>query len=78
MLKFLLSTREFMSLPFLPRSLVTTTFGCFEHEMETEESETHAPTLNERRKQLRRCCEVEEDDVNGGGEKEERESFDIL
>lgn len=67
-----------MSLPFFPRSLVTTTFGSFvEHETVIHESETQAPPLNEQRPQLRRCSVVEDDDVvNGGGEKEERE--DIL
>lgn len=65
-----------MSLPFLPRSLVTTTFGSFvEHEIVTDESETHAPPLYERRKQLRRCCVAEEDDDVNGGEKEEREDI---
>jgi len=64
-----------MSFPFFPRSLVTTTFGSFvKHETVTDESETHAPPLNERRTQLRRCCVAEDDDVvNGGGEKEEIE-----
>lgn len=69
-----------MSLPFLPRSLVTTTLG-FEESPDTEdedEDEDEDCTVKERKKtRLWSCREDEEedddDDGGGGGEREERE-----
>ena len=68
-----------MSLPFLPRSLVTTTFA-FEFGVEADKDDA-ASNLSVERKILRRrekCKEEEEEaEVEGGGERErerERES----
>ena len=66
-----------MSLPFLPRSLVTTTFA-FEFGVEADKDDA-ASNLSVERKILRRrekCKEEEEEEaeVEGGGERErERE-----
>ena len=64
-----------MSLPFLPRSLVTTTFA-FEFGVEADKDDA-ASNLSVERKILRRrekCKEEEEEaEVEGGGERE-RES----
>ena len=68
-----------MSLPFLPRSLVTTTFA-FEFGVEADKDDA-ASNLSVERKILRRCeqCEEEEEEeaaaaeVEGGGERESEE-----
>ena len=68
-----------MSLPFLPRSLVTTTFA-FEFGVEADKDDA-ASNLSVERKILRRrekCKEEEEEaEVEGGGERERErgESF---
>ena len=73
-----------MSLPFLPRSLVTTTFA-FEFGVEADKDDA-ASNLSVERKILRRCeqCEEEEEEaeeaeVEGGGEREkERARRELL
>lgn len=64
-----------MSLPFFPRSLVTTTFA-FEFRVEADKDEA-ASNLSVEIKILRRCeqCEEAEAEVEGGErESEERET----
>ena len=67
-------TRALMSLPFLPRSLVTTTLG-LEFGVEDEDDEEAASNLRVERKILRRCsCGQDEEEVEGGErERVERE-----
>mgnify|MGYP004718759093 CR=1 FL=1 len=60
-----LHTRAFMSFALLPRSLVTTTFGC-----DVEEADDAELTEDEARRHviLRNCREDDDDDgARGGG-----------
>ena len=60
-----------MSLPFLPRSLVTTTFA-FEFGVEADKDDA-ASNLSVERKILRRCEKCKEEEEEAEVEEEERE-----